>query len=125
MNEHEVLDLLVSAEHATPQRQSELFNMLAIAAMGNADQLTLPDKVKLDGILELLHRVFHEVCLHAPRILPAYAPLFHAVCCGKRQSNLLGGPYDWSLVQVMEQPQTGQHRPPEARETYAVAPASW
>ena len=51
MVEQEVLAVLNEAA-TVPSRRAEIWDQLQAEARGNADQLTLPDKVKLDGILD-------------------------------------------------------------------------
>ncbi len=87
MNEREVLSMLEEAA-TVPSRQAEIWDQLQAEARGNADQLTLPDKVKLDGILELLEHTYRQACENAPQWLTAYTPIMHAVCSDRRGDQL-------------------------------------
>lgn len=101
MTQREILALLDQAQtHGQLRRQ--IWDVLQAEARGNADQLTLPDKLKLDGVVTLLYRVFFDTLRHAPKLMSAYAPLFFLACSDDKGEHYLGRtPFDWSKVNTV------------------------
>ena len=99
MTEVELKELLVSVSE-NPRRSGRAWQDIQAEAFRNADTLTLPDSVKLDGILELLEHVFCLMSERAPERLIDLLPVLLPVCCSRRDATLLDTdimPADWKV----------------------------
>lgn len=97
MTEVELKDLLLSVS-VNPRHSGRAWQDIQAEAFRNADSLTLPDSVKLDGVLELLEHVFRLTSERAPERLIDLLPVLLPVCSSHRDAMLLDTdimPVDW------------------------------